>query len=319
VGVGPPLRRQMPLDPELESLLRAQGGFRGPDLAAMPLGRALALLRRPKPPEVLAPDETAAVEDRLVPGTGGDIPIRIYRPPGRGPFGAMIHFHGGGWVGGSISNDERRCHVTAHRTGRIVVSADYRLAPEHPFPAGLDDAYQVLAWIAEHAEALGIDADRVGIGGSSAGGNLAAAAALLARERGGPAIRLQLLTYPICDTGFDAPSYHENAEAPLLTAAMMRWFVRQYLPSGIDATNPLVAPLRASDLRCLPPALIITAEYDPLRDEAEAYAARLAEAGVAVTCTRYDGVVHGFITRAPGLAQSRAALDQTIDAIATHL
>jgi acetyl esterase len=315
-----PVRPPGGLDPELETLLRAQGGLATPDLAGLPLADALDLLRAAKPAQAPPPDETAETQDRLVPGRGGHlIPIRLYRPPGPGPYGAMIHLHGGGWVGGSIGNDEIRSHVTACRSGRMIISVDYRLAPEHRFPAGLEDAYDVLVWVAAEAEALGIDRRRIGIGGASAGGNLAAAAALLARERGGPAIALQLMTYPICDTSLDFPSYRENAAGPLLSAAMMAWFVRTYLPPDADPADPLVAPLRLADCRGLPPALIITAELDPLRDEAEAYAARLAEAGVDVTCRRYDGVVHGFITRAPGLPQSRAALDQIVGALATRL
>ncbi len=310
----------MPLDRDLAARLEAQGGLRPPDLAGMPLAEALALLRTAKPPVTPPAGEAAAVEDRTIPRpeAAPGIPIRIYRPDGTGRFAVLIHFHGGGWVGGSIGNDDLRCHATACRAGIVVISVEYRLAPEHKFPAGLDDAYAVLAWVERNADALGIDRARIGVSGSSAGGNLATALALLARGRGGPAIRFQLLTYPICDTSRDFPSHRENAEAPLLSSAMMGWFVEQYLAPGTDPADPLVAPLRA-DCRLLPPALIVTAEYDPLRDEAEAYAARLAQAGVDVTCTRYDGMVHGFITRAPDLPQSRAAMDQILRALARHL
>jgi acetyl esterase len=310
------------LDPDLEALLRAQGALGTPDLAAMPLAQALAVLRAAKPPQPPPAHETAGVEDRLIPGPEGNrIPIRIYRPPEHSetPRGVLLHYHGGGWVGGSIGNDDVRSHLTSCRAGVIVVSVDYRLAPEHRFPAGLEDAYAAFAWVARNAGAIGSDPARVGVGGSSAGGNLAASVAMLARERRGPPIRFQLLTYPICDTALTQASHRENADAPLLSSRMMGWFIEQYLPAGADAADPLVAPLRAPDLRGLPPALIITAECDPLRDEAEAYAARLSKAGVAVTCTRYDGMVHGFITRAPDLPQSRSAMAQIVGALTEYL
>ncbi len=309
----------MQLDPNLKLLLEAEGGLRTPDLAGMQLAQALAALRMQKLPQRPPESETAHVEDRVVPGPDGDIPIRLYRPPGKAPFGVMIHFHGGGWVGGSIANDDLRCHLTACRAKVMVISADYRLAPEHKFPAGLEDAYAALVWVDHHAEEIGIDRTRIGVGGSSAGGNLAAAVTLLARARRGPPIRFLLMTYPICDTSHHYPSYRENAEAPLLSTAMMGWFVEQYLAPGADPADPLVAPIRAADLRGLPPALIITAECDPLCDEAKAYAARLAEAGVDVTCTEYGGMVHGFITRAPDLPQSRAAMDQIVEALSARL
>ncbi len=310
----------MPLDAELEALLRAQGSLRAPDLGAMTLDQALAALRTAKPPQPPPPDETAAVEDRLIPGPDGNrIPIRIYRPPGAGPFGVMLHYHGGGWVGGSIGNDDLRSHLTCRRAGIIVVSVDYRLAPEHRFPAGLEDAYAALAWVGENARAIGVDPARIAVGGSSAGGNLATVVAMLARDRAGPEIRFQLLTYPICDSALTQPSHRENADAPLLSAGMMAWFIAQYLPAGTDAANPLIAPLRATDLSGLPPALIITAECDPLRDEAESYAAALRLAGVDAAAARYDGMVHGFITRAPALSQSRAAMAQIVRALAERL
>ncbi len=310
----------MALDPALESLLRAENALGAPDLSAMPLAQALAALRAVRPPKPAPADEAAAVEDRLIPGPAGNpIPIRIYRPPGPGPFGAMLHFHGGGWVGGAIANDDLRCHLTSRRAGIVVVSVDYRLAPEHRFPAGLEDAYAALEWVAAQAADIGVDADRLAIGGASAGGNLAAAVAMLARERDGPRIRLQILSYPICDTTLSQASHRENADGPLLSAGMMAWFIRQYLPDGGDRADSRIALLNAPDLTGLPPALIITAECDPLRDEAEAFAARLREAGIETDCARYDGMVHGFITRAPALPQSQAAMAQIVGMLTERL
>ena len=312
----------MPLDPDLETLLHSQGSLGVPDLDAMPLAQALATLRAAKPPQAPPANETALVEDRLIPGPGWHrIPIRIYRPPERTaiPRGVMLHYHGGGWVGGSIGNDDIRNHLTSCRAGIVIVSVDYRLAPEHRFPAGLDDAYAAFAWVAENAGAIGADPARIAVGGASAGGNLATAVAMLARDRRGPPIRLQLLTYPICDTSLTQASHRENADGPLLGSRMMGWFIDQYLQAGADPADPLVAPLRALDLRGLPPALIVTAECDPLRDEAEAYAARLRDAGVTVACTRYDGMVHGFVTRAPDLPQSRSAMAQIVGVLSEYL
>jgi len=308
------------VDPELAAQLRAEGGFIAPRLQDMPLAQALAQLRAAKPPAMPLPQETALTEDITMPGPdGGAIPARIYRPPGAGPFPALLHYHGGGWVGGGISNDDLRCRVTARRAGIVIISLDYRLAPEHPFPAGLEDAYAALLWLHSNALDLGIDPHRIGLSGSSAGANLAIGVTFLTRDRAGPQVKFQLLAYPVCDTSRSQPSHQENAAAPLLTSDMMAWFIEQYLPSGIPADHPLVAPLRATNFYNLPPALIITAECDPLRDEAAAFAVRLSDAGVPVTCTCYDGMVHGFITRAPGHPQSQSALAQTIGAIAEYL
>jgi acetyl esterase len=308
------------LDPTLAALLRADGALTAPDLAAMPLDQALAFLRRAKPPVSPPADETAAVEDRLIPGPDGNaIPIRIYRPPGHGPCGVLVHYHGGGWVGGSIGNDDLRCHVTSCRARIVVVSVEYRLAPEHRFPAGLEDAYAALIWVSGNAAAIGGDPARIAVSGTSAGGNLATVVAMLARDRGGPTIRLQLLTYPICDTSLAQPSLLENAEAPLLTTRMMAWFIARYVPAGVDPANPLIAPLRATDLGRLPPGIVLTAGCDPLRDEAEAYAGRLKAAGADMMVQRHDGMVHGFITRAPDLPQSREAMTQMVKYLTERL
>jgi acetyl esterase len=308
------------VDPALAAQLRTEGSFIAPRLQDIPLAQALAQLRAPKPPATPLPEDTASTEDITLPGPDGiRMPARIYRPPGTGPFPALLHFHGGGWVGGSIGNDDLRCHVTARRAGIILISLDYRLAPEHPFPAGLEDAYAALLWLQGNALKIGADPRRIGLSGSSAGANLAIGATFLARDRAGPQVKFQLHAYPVCDTSLSQLSHRENAEAPLLRSDMLAWFIEQYLPPGIPADHPLVAPLRATDFHNLPPALIITAECDPLRDEAAAFAGRLREAGVPVTCTCYDGMVHGFITRAPGHPKSQAALAQIIGAITEYL
>jgi acetyl esterase len=309
----------MPLDPLQSAQLQAEGTLTAPKLDELPLAEALAILRPKKPPYIPPPGAAALVEDRTIPGPQGQIPIRIYRPAATGVYNAILHLHGGGWVGGSISNDDARCHATSRRANIIVVSASYRLAPEHKFPAGLEDAYAALFWLHANAAQIGVNPHGIGISGSSAGGNLATAATLLARDRNGPPIKFQLLAYPICDTSMSQPSYTENAEAPLLTARMMAWFLAQYLPPGTSLRDPLIAPLKAPDLRGLPPALILTAGCDPLRDEAMDYATRLRAAGVDATSICHPGMVHGFLTRSPDHPQSQAAMQLIMQALAQNL
>jgi acetyl esterase len=304
----------MRLDPILEAQLRAEGALTAPNLDELPLSEALSLLRAPKPPYSPPTSEAALVEDLTIPSPHGHaIPIRLYRPPAPSIYKILLHFHGGGWVGGSMSNDDARCHALSQNANIIIASVAYRLAPEHPYPAGLEDAYAALLWLQANASEIGANPRHIAIGGTSAGGNLAAATTILARDRNGPKIRFQLLTYPICDTTMSQPSYTENANAPLLTTSMMAWFQKQYVPPGTDPHDPLIAPLQAPDLRNLPPALILTAECDPLRDEAMQYATRLRAAGVPATSTCYLGMTHGFITRSPNHLQSQTAMRQIVD------
>jgi acetyl esterase len=235
-----------------------------------------------------------AVEDRHVPGPDGEIPVRIYSPAVARPAPAIVSFHGGGWVIGDLDGYEASCRMIANSVGCVVVSVDYRLAPEHPFPAAPEDAYAATCWVAEHAAELGVDPRRLAVAGDSAGANLAAVCALMARDRGGPDLVFQLLIYPVTDFSFDTPSYRENAEGYFLEAVTMRWYWRQYLGDSADGADPYASPLRAPDVSGLPPALIITAGYDPLRDEGEAYGLRLQDAGVDATVSRYGTMFHGF-------------------------
>jgi acetyl esterase len=234
------------------------------------------------------------VEDRHMPGPAGDIPVRIYWPASPGPLPALVLLHGGGWVIGDLDGQDGISRLITNRVGCVVVSVDYRLAPEHPFPAAAEDAYAATLSVAEQATSLGTDPRRLAVAGDSAGGNLAAVAALMARDRGGPDLVHQLLIYPVMDCCFDTPSYVDNAEGYFLEAVTMRWYWRQYLGDGVEGSDPYASPLRASDLSRLPPALIITAGYDPLRDEGEAYGRRLQQAGVDATVSRYETMFHGF-------------------------
>jgi acetyl esterase len=240
-------------------------------------------------------EPVAQVEDRVIPGPGGEIPIRFYTPAGDGPWPVMVFFHGGGWVVGNLDTTDFYCRAVTNAARCIVASVNYRHAPEHRFPAAVEDACSATAWVAANAAAIHADPARVAVGGSSAGGNLAAVAATIARDNGTPRLVAQVLSVPVLDFNFGTRSYRENADGFGLTRAGMEWFWGHYLGPGADGTHPHASPLRATNLRGLPPAFISTAEFDPLRDEGEEYARRLAAAGVPVTAKRYDGMVHMFL------------------------
>ena len=278
----------MPLDPQAKAALDLRAA--APPIESLTPAQARA--QTEAVPRLPGPD-VAKVEDFHVPGDGVDVPVRVYTPAGD-PAGALVWLHGGGWVLGSIETNDATCRSLANEARCIVVSVDYRLAPEAKFPLPLDDAFAATVWTVEHAEALSVDASRIAVGGASAGGNLAAAVTLMARDRGGPELAYQLLVYPAVGNDDSSQSFRDNGEGYGLDRATMDWYWRHYLRDEADASNPLAAPLLAEDLSGLPPALVITAEYDPLRDEGEKYADRLREAGVEVTCSRYDGMVHGF-------------------------
>jgi acetyl esterase len=263
------------------------------------------------------PEPVANVEDRTIPGPAGAIPIRIYTPEATGPRPALVYFHGGGWVVCDLDTHDVVCRAIARRSGAVVVAVDYRLAPEHKFPAAVEDCYAATRWVAENAAALGVHPQRIAVGGDSAGGNLAAVMALRSRDENGPRIALQVMVYPVTNlSSFDTPSYREFADGYFLTASEMVWFRDHYLTGPEDARHPHASPLLALDLHGLPPALIITAECDPLRDEGEAYFRRLEEARVPVRCTRYPGMVHPFFSMVGGVRQSLDAIAEVAAAVA---
>lgn len=264
--------------------------------------------------------EIYRVEDRHIPGPAGQVPIRIYTPQGRITPGALVFFHGGGWVLGDLDSHDALCRKLANGAGCVVVSVAYRLAPEHKFPAAAEDGFAAVKWAADNAPELGAEPGRIAVGGDSAGGNLAAAAAMMARDRGGPPIRFQLLIYPATDAALDTHSEKEYAvDGLVLSRADMEWFWGHYLGSQADRLNPYACPMRAKSLAGLPRALVITASHDPLRDEGEAYAKRLIEAGVSAACTRYDGVTHGFLSFADTLDQGKGAIAQAAAALSEAL
>jgi acetyl esterase len=287
-------KNHMPLDPQAQAFLDQLAALNAPPISAVPIEQTRQTIRMmmATPGE---PEPVAHVENRTIPGPAGDIPVRIYTPQGSAPFPVLIYFHGGGFVIGDLDSYDGVCRSLTNLAGCLVVSVDYRLAPEHKFPAAPEDCYAATRWVAEHAATLQGDPSRIAVGGDSAGGNLTAVVAQMARDHDGPALAFQLMIYPVTDLKATCPSIQENGEGYFLSKEDMVWFNGHYLNSDEEKDNPLASPLYSSNLRGLPPALIITAEYDPLRDEGELYGQKLKEAGVSVTVSRYDGMIHGFI------------------------
>ena len=264
---------------------------------------------------VLQPDPPPIGEmrDLTAPGPAGPISIRLYRArPGKAgdTQPALIYFHGGGWVIGGLDSHDGVCRGLANGADCTVLSVDYRLAPEHKFPAAVDDAVAATQWIAENSKQLGIDANRLAVGGDSAGGNLAAVVAQHARDRSAPKLRFQLLIYPACDMSMTLPSIAELAEQLPLTRSTMKWFVDLYLRDAADVGDWRASPLKAKSLTNLPPAYVLTAGCDPLRDEGEAYAAALKAAGVPVEAKRFDGQIHGFMTMGKFIPDADKAMNE---------
>jgi acetyl esterase len=239
--------------------------------------------------------------------------LRAYRPAGTGPWPVLVYYFGGGWSLGTLDTCDGICRMLTNRAQCVTVSVAYRLAPEHKFPAAVEDCYAAAAWAAANAGELGGDPARLAVGGDSSGGNLAAAVALLARDRAGPDITHQLLVYPNTDYQAGTPSMRDVSDAYLFNPASVRWYWGLYLAAPEDGANPLASPLRAGDLSGLPAATVITAEYDPLRDEGELYAKRLEEAGVPAEVLRYDGMIHGFFTMAGDLDTARVAVQDAAE------
>src|SRR2546425_9590063 len=240
-------------------------------------------------------EPVARVDERLLPGPYGDIPVRIYLPARAESVPMLVYFHGGGWVVGNLETVDAFCGSMTNLARCTVVSVNYRHAPEHKFPLPVEDAYAATQWVATHAGTLGGNPARLAVGGTSAGGAQAAVVAQIARDRRGPQVACQLLIVPVTDHNFETTSYRENADGYGLTADAMRWYWSHYLHTAADGAQPYASPIRAASLRGLPPAVVVTAEFDPLRDEGEAYAARLRADGVPVVSKRYNGMVHQFL------------------------
>lgn len=254
--------------------------------------------------------EVANVEDRAIPGPAGDIPVRIYTPAGQGPYPILVYYHGGGWVIGDLDTSEGISRAFANAAACIVVSVGYRLAPEHKYPAAVDDAFAALNWIAEHAAEIGGDPHRIAVFGESAGANLSAIVAQLAKEAGGPTLAYQVLAYPVTNMAFDTESYQQNGEAYYLTEESMRWFWGLYLNDESEGADPKASPLLRDDVSGLPPGIVLTPEYDPLRDEGEAYGKRLKEAGVDFEIWRAEGMIHDFLGMTNILPEAKSAIER---------
>jgi acetyl esterase len=301
----------VPLHPQVKMLLDGMAAAGGPAFDTLPATEARALYNEFASLE--PGEEVTRVDDRLVPGEVVDVPVRVYTPAGAvgaEPAGVLLWIHGGGWVVGNLETADATCRQLANRSGAVVVSVDYRLAPEHTAPAALEDCLAALTWTVENDELLGVTAAKVAVGGDSAGGNLAAVLCQRVRDDFGPQIDFQLLVYPVTDCTLGHRSMEENAEGYFLTKAAMEWFVGHYLPDDVDPKDPTVSPLYADRFEGLPPAMVITAEFDPLRDEGEAYALRMQDAGVAVQAERYAGQIHGFFGMASLLEDGATAVDR---------
>ena len=286
------------LDPQARAVIDLVARSGRPAYHTLSPKDARQLFRETRPAATPTPPQIGSVRNVVTAGGPVAIPLRVYRPAGVADatrLPAYVYFHGGGWVIGDLETHDVLCRQLTAASGASVISVDYRLAPEHKFPAAAEDAWAATRWVVAHAAELGLDAGRLAVGGDSAGANLATVVALMARDAGGPAIKLQVLIYPVTDVMRETRSYADFAEGYMLTRDSMRWFIAHYLSSRDAARDWRVSPLRAPSLAGLPPALIVTAGFDPLRDEGEIYANRLRDAGVMVDHVCYGGMVHGFL------------------------
>ena len=294
----------MPLDPQIAALLAAKPQ---PPRHALPIAELRANIIAQLPPKL---PPVASVEDRTIPSAEGNVRVRIYRPDGKA-VGCLVFFHGGGFVMGGLDTHDQICRELCVGAQSVIVATDYRLAPEHPFPCALSDCEAVLRWVAAHTDELNVDPGKIMVGGDSAGGNLAAVLAIRMRDSGGPHLHGQVLLYPVTDAPMPfKPSYIENGVGYSLTRDDMLRFWRDYVGAGTAENDPETCPLRAESLSGLPAALVITAEFDPLRDEGRDYAKRLMDAGVPTTLTQYDGAIHGFVRLGADLRLAKKALQQ---------
>lgn len=305
----------MALDPDAQTLLDMVRVANRPAFETVSPAEARKLYAAGRP--VLAPDPmpVGEIRDLTMPGPGGTIPLRLYRSVAGKTLPALVFFHGGGWVVGSIDTHDTVCRHLAVAAECGVVSVDYRMGPEHKFPAAVEDCVAATEWVADNAATLGVDPARIAVGGDSAGGNLAAVVSLVARDRGRPRLSYQLLIYPATDAGMSHPSVTRFAEGYLLTRSTMRWFYEQYLRGPEDVADWRVSPLRALDAAGVAPAYVLTAGYDPLCDEGDEYARRLGAAGVPVRHRRFEGQIHGFVGNGKVIRAAAAALDEAAAAL----
>lgn len=316
-SIAPTLAQKPPKpDPQMKAVLDTLASLGGKPIEKLSAAEAR---KQPGPPQAVkallekqgkptTPEPVGSVKNMKIPGPAGQIPVVVYTPSGSGPFPVLVYFHGGGWVIASPQAYDSSARALANGAKCVVVSVDYRMAPEHKFPAAHEDSYAALQYVMNHTAAMGGDPKRVAVGGESAGGNLATATCLMARDRKGKMPIHQLLVYPITNYAFDTPSYKQNAKAKPLNRAMMMWFFQKYLRTPADGRNPYVSPLRA-DVKGLPPATVIAAEIDPLRSEGRAYYERLRRAGVPASYRIYQGVTHEFFGMKAVVTKAKLAED----------
>ncbi len=301
----------MPLDPQALALLKQMkdSGARPFETMTPAEARVAAVAFKDLGGQ---PEGVAGIDQRFIPGPTADLPVWIYRPVRGGDrlMPGLVYFHGSGWVVGNIGVCDSFSRSLANRTGCVVIAVNYQKAPEHKFPVPLDDCYAATQWVFDNASELGIDTRRIGVIGDSAGGNLAAAVTLRARDENGPPLAYQVLVYPAVQYGWDTPSALANAEGFLLERASLEYFWKHYVNSPLDGANPYCSPLAAVDHSGLPPAFIVCAEFDPLCDDGRNYASKLKAAGVPVTFRLYKGMIHGFLWMAGVMDQSKALIDE---------
>ena len=300
----------MPLHPQAQAVADFYAAMRTTPFEELPPSEARALYSAGQIPSTEVVHEIREI-------MAGTIPCRLYRPSAQTNLGLLVFFHGGGWVIGDLNSHDGVCRSLANKSGHAVLAVDYRLSPEHKFPAAFDDCVTALQWAYNNAASLGIDNTRMAVGGDSAGGNLAAAVALTEVVP----LKFQMLIYPAVDMRMESPSINENANAPILTKSVMTWFVDHYMNSDADRLNMSASPIVASDelLKRMPPAIVITAQFDPLRDEGEAYGKRLVENGVSATITRYNGAFHGFFNMITMLDDAQSAHAQASTLLKKYL
>jgi acetyl esterase len=299
------------LDPQVAALLREREKQGIPPLSTLTPVEA----RAQRNPAFIAlggpPGQIEKVENLVIPGPAGDLPMRVYTPDRSDSLPVLVYFHGGGWVICNLDTHDSLCRALANAASCVVASVDYRLAPEHTFPAAADDAYAATQWVADNGPKIHVDPTRIAVGGDSAGGNLAAVVSLMARDKKGPSLHYQVLIYPVVNlSSFDTNSYREHGEGYILTRDSMEYYRGHYVRNKEDAKKAYASPLLAEELHGLPPALLITAEIDVLTDEAEAYATRLKESGVPVIYSCYKGMIHPFLSLAGVVDRAKDGIDE---------
>ena len=307
----------MPLDPVAKTFLEGLAQIM-PDVGTMSAQETRDEIA--KVGAMLAPPELVTeVRDQQIPVDGAEITVRTYRPPADGPLPVVVYIHGGGWVLGRLEDYDAALDVLALQTDSLIVSVDYRMAPEWKFPVPVEDCYAATQWVADHAGELGTDPDRLAVAGDSSGANLAAAVALMSRDRGGPGIALQILVYPIARCHLEPEGYVQGVDTPPLTTVAMAWYTQQYLNGPADLDNPYASPIAAEDLSGLPATLLVTAEVDPLRDDCLDLGRRLQEAGVSLVASHYSDMFHGFYSFRGFIPQGDQAFEEVASAIRHRL